>query len=80
MKAYPNPLDSQCNLQDKKNMGNHGGSPPILGLKEATPELGGNMVWPVAQQTTLQDNYNSYNIKQYNPKLLPNQGLTHESI
>ena len=32
------------------------------------------------KQTTLHDNHNSYNIKQYIQNLLPNQGLTHEFI
>ena len=34
----------QCNLQNMKRVGNHGGSPPILGLKRDHPRAWGNKV------------------------------------
>ena len=34
----------QCNLQNMKRVGNHGGSPPILGLKRGHPRAWGNKV------------------------------------
>ena len=44
-------------------MVNHGGSPPNLGLKEVTPELGENKAQTGYIQTTSQDkNQHEFNI------------------
>ena len=68
------PRSSSKTYKRERKVGNHGGSPPILGLKEATHRAWGNKAQIFAHPTfTYNANYNKkkFNTSQYTPS----QGL-----